>query len=104
MNKILLALILASSAAAQANDSSVARLVGLKGNVLVSSDSNIASAGESLRLVPGARVLVTINSKAVVEYHDGCRIELGAGERFEVSAQAPCATLAGSANAKVATR
>ena len=104
MKKILLALILASSAAAQANDATVARLVDLKGNVLVSSDWNIASAGESLRLVPGARVLVTNNSKAVVEYHNGCRIELHAGERFEVSAQAPCATLAGNANLKTASR
>ena len=93
MNKILLALILASGAAAHASDNTVARLVNLKGNVLVSSDWNIATAGEFLRLVPGARVLVTTNSKAVVEYHNGCRVELRAGERFEVSPRGPCASL-----------
>lgn len=104
MRKIFFTLMLAASCAAQAGDGTVARLVNLKGNVLVSSDWNIATAGESLRLVPGARVLVTTNSKAVVEYHDGCRVELHAGERFEIRAEAPCSTRAGSANVKAATR
>lgn len=94
MKKLLVALILAASTGAHANDATVARLVDLKGNVLVSVDWNIASAGEAMRLLPGARVLVTTNSRAVVEYPNGCRVELRAGERFEVSPQAPCALAA----------
>lgn len=83
---------LGAPAPAQASDASVARLVGISGNVLVSNDFNIASAGEKLRLVPGARVLVTANSSVTVEYDDGCRVRLAAGERFEVRGDRPCAT------------
>ena len=75
-------------------DKSVARLTAVSGNVLVSNETNIASAGESLRLAPGMRVLATINSAATVEYHNGCRVRVAAGERFEVQAAAPCAQLA----------
>lgn len=83
---------LAAPALAHARDASVARLVGISGNVLVSNDFNIASAGERLRLPPGARVLVTANSAATVEYDDGCRVRLSAGERLEVRGDRPCAT------------
>lgn len=71
-------------------ENSVARLTGVSGNVLVSNDFNIASAGEALRLAPGMRVLVTMNSAATIEYDDGCRVRVAAGERFEVHAAAPC--------------
>ncbi len=96
--------LLAAPAVASARDASVARLVGISGNVLVSNDFNIASAGEKLRLVPGARVLVTANSSAVVEYDAGCRVTLNAGERFQVRAERPCggrSSQAGSAFAGV---
>jgi hypothetical protein len=86
-----LALVLAPCAA-QAGDATVARLVGISGNVLVSNDFNIASAGERLRLVPGARVLVTANSSATVEFDDGCRVRLQGGERFEIRGTPACAT------------
>ncbi len=96
MKKTLIAAVtltlLAAPAVASARDASVARLVGISGNVLVSNDFNIASAGEKLRLVPGARVLVTANSSVTVEYDDGCRVRLAAGERFEVRGDRPCAT------------
>jgi len=82
---------LATPALAHARDAGVARLVGISGNVLVSNDFNIASAGERLRLPSGARVLVTANSAATVEYDDGCRVRLAAGERFEVRGDRPCA-------------
>ena len=74
-------------------DNSVARLTGVSGNVLVSNDFNIASAGEALRLAPGMRVLVTTNSAATVVFDDGCRVRVAAGERFEIDAEA-CARIA----------
>ena len=86
-----LALVLAPSVA-QAGDATVARLVGISGNVLVSNDFNMASAGEKLRLVPGARVLVTANSSATVEFDDGCRVRLQSGERFEIRGTPACTT------------
>jgi hypothetical protein len=85
---------LAGAGTAHANDRTVARLVGVSGNVLVSNDFNIASAGEALRLAPGMRVLVTLNSAAIVEYDDGCRVSLGAGERIEVRRERACAVRA----------
>ena len=75
-------------------DAPVARLVGISGNVLVATDFSIASAGEALRLVPGMRVLVTRNSAATIEYNDGCRVRVAAGERVEVRVEHPCGTRA----------
>lgn len=72
-------------------DTSVARLTRVSGNVLVSDASMISTAGEALRLAPGMRVLATTNSAATVEFHDGCRVRVHAGERFEVRAMTPCA-------------
>ena len=82
---VLAATILAAASAnAQASDASVARLVDVSGNVLVSRDFNIASAGESARLAPGARVLATANARAVIEFDAGCRVTVEAGQRVEV--------------------
>jgi hypothetical protein len=72
-------------------DNGIARLTAVSGNVLVSNDFNIATAGEALRLAPGMRVLVTMNSAATVEFDDGCRVPVAAGERFEIQSATPCA-------------
>lgn len=77
-----------------ANDTPIARLVDLQGNVLVSHDRSIASAVEEMPLPLGSRVVVTANSAAVVEYSDSCRVDLGAGDRFDVRATPPCEQLA----------
>ena len=84
------ALVLLTAAAARADDKPVARLVGVAGNVLVSNDFNIASAGEALHLVPGMRVIATMNSSATVVFRDGCRVKVEAGERLEIGSEAPC--------------
>lgn len=87
-------LLAAFQSSANAGDGTVARLVGMQGNVLVSRDASLASAGETARLAPGSRVLTTPNSSVVVEYDDGCRVKLGHSQRLEVAAQAPCTALA----------
>jgi hypothetical protein len=76
---------------ASADDSTIARLRDLSGNVLVSRDFRIASASDDARLAPGSRVLVTTNSAVTVEYDNGCRVRLGAGERLEVRDAPACA-------------
>lgn len=82
--RVALACALGGAFALHASEAPIARLVSVEGNVLVSTESNIASAAEALRLYPGMRVLVTANSSATVEYSDGCRVRLAAGERVEV--------------------
>jgi hypothetical protein len=83
---------LLTAGSALAGERAVARLIGISGNILVSNEQTIASASEALRLTPGMRVLATLNSRATIEYADGCRVHLNAGDRIEVSAQRPCAT------------
>ena len=82
------------AAPVRADDRIVARLVSVSGNVLVSNDSSIASAGEALRLVSGMRVIATANSSATVEYANGCRVKVASGERLEVSREHACASRA----------
>jgi hypothetical protein len=84
----------APAALAQQNrDGTVARLVDMHGNVLVSRDSGLASGNEELRVMPGTRVITTANSEVVVEYDDGCRVQLKENQRFEVERGKPCALL-----------
>jgi hypothetical protein len=82
-----------AQAPAAARDGSIARLVDLNGNVLVSREAGLASGSESLRLMPGTRVLTTANSGVVVEYDNGCRVTLKENQRFEVEKDKPCALL-----------
>ena len=89
--RICIALLAAGLASpAFAGDAPMARIVEVSGNVLVSNDQSMASVGEAFRLKPGMRVLVTLNSSATIEYGNGCRVRLAAGERFEVRDGAAC--------------
>jgi len=82
---------IACACLANASERAVARLVAVTGSVLVSNENTIASAGEALRLSPGMRVLATLNSSAIVEFEDGCRVKVQSGERFEVRGDRACA-------------
>ena len=90
---ILLAALLFGPAA-MAGDGTVARLTQMSGNVLVSSDSNIASVAPGMRLRPGMRVLTTAGSTVTVEYDGGCHVKLDASQRVQVEAAPPCGALA----------
>ncbi len=79
--------------AQQPRDDTIARLVDMQGNVLVSRESGLSSANEQLRLRPGTRVITTSHSEVVVEYDDGCRVRLKENQRFEVERGKPCAAL-----------
>lgn len=74
-------------------DGTIARLVQLNGNVLVSRESGLTSGNDSQRIAPGTRVITTANSEVVVEYDDGCRVRLKENQRFEVERGKPCALL-----------
>jgi hypothetical protein len=65
----------------------------VNGNVLVSRESGLASAGESLRLAKGTRVITTAHSEVVIAYDNGCEVKLRENQRFEVASGKPCAAL-----------
>lgn len=75
------------------NDGTIAKLRDVKGNVLVSNESGLATGDEALRLVPGTRVITTANSEVVVDFDEGCSVKLKENERFEVEKGKPCALL-----------
>jgi hypothetical protein len=92
MNRIGIAAAFAAllaTPALHAGDGTIASLVDISGNVLVSRDFEIASATEPVRLAPGTRVLVTLDSAAVLVYDDGRRVRLSGGERILVG-EGPC--------------
>lgn len=63
---------------------SIASLVSVEGNVLVSQgDAMVAAVGDQ-RLPAGARVVITGGGKAVIRYDNGCEIQLKENQRFLV--------------------
>jgi len=90
----LLTLAAATQPLAQKDDGTVAKLVEMQGNVLVSRDAGLVSGTETLRLLPGTRIITTANSNVVVEYDDGCRVTMKENQRFEVEKDRECALLA----------
>src|SRR2546428_775855 len=87
-----LALVAAGAAIAQPT-STIARLVQVEGNVLVSEGDALVAAAEGQRLISGTRILTTARSRAIVVYDTGCEIRLRENERFMVR-QGRCPPLA----------
>lgn len=75
---------------APAPRATVAKLRQVEGNVLVSQESGLASADESLRLDDRSRVITTANAKAIVVYDDGCEVALEPNQRLEIRTDKPC--------------
>lgn len=90
---VALAVFAAPLHAQQGRDGTIARLVEMNGNVLVSRDAGLASGNEALRVLAGTRVITTAHSEVVVEYDNGCRVKLKENQRFEVESGKPCALL-----------
>jgi hypothetical protein len=65
--------------------------------VLVSRASGLAAGVQAERLADGTRVITTANSTAVIEYDDGCEVELKENERYEVDSSRACALRLASA-------
>src|SRR5262245_32255116 len=77
-----LALATATQPFAQTSEGGIARLTELKGNVLVSRDSGLASANDRARIGPGTRIITTANSRVVIEFDNGCKVTLEENQRF----------------------
>jgi len=89
----LAGLALATPSFAQQKDGTVAKLIEITGNVLVSRDSGLTTGTEAMRLLPKTRILTTANARAIIEYDDGCRVRMEANQRFEVERDRECAAL-----------
>jgi hypothetical protein len=83
----------APSLAVGQQQSSVAKLKQVNGNVLVSRESGMATGAEAQPLLNGSRVITTGNSSVVVVFDNGCEVRLGPNERFEIDIQQPCALM-----------
>jgi hypothetical protein len=78
---------------ASAQGGGIARLKDVKGNVLVSQQTGLASAGEATRLAEHTRVITTAGAEVIVVYDNGCEVRLKENQRFEVQGDKPCAAL-----------
>ena len=87
---LLLALGLAAAPSILAEQSGVAKVTDLRGNVLMSTGSGLAAAPESARLTEGTRVITTNKAGATIVFDDGCRVTMKENQRFEVKADKPC--------------
>ena len=72
----------------------VARLINLEGNVLVSQGDAMVAAINNQRVAVGARVLTTTGAAVVINYDVGCNVSLKENERFTVRV-GECPVLAG---------
>jgi len=89
-----LATVLGTVSAAAQGPATVARLVNLEGNVLVSQDDAMVAATNDERVAVGTRVLTTKGASVVVHYDVGCDVRLKENQRFTVSL-GECGVLAG---------
>ena len=88
----LIAMALAPCGFAQSSNDTIAQLKDVRGNVLVSRETGLASGNEATRLLKGSRVITTANSEVTVAYDNGCDVKLKPNQRFEVDDRA-CAEL-----------
>ena len=89
----LAALLACADVGAQQQQTAVARLKSVTGNVLVSRESGLATGAEAQRITNGSRVITTANSTVIVHFDDGCEVQLKENERLEVDSNKPCAAM-----------
>lgn len=90
MRHLSLVLALVPALPVAADVGSIASLTEIRGNVLVSRNSSLASATEPIRLTAGTRILTTANGTAVIQYDEGCRVELKEYQRIEIGEVEAC--------------
>ena len=74
----------------QAAPRDVARLDNVEGSVLVGGASGLVSGSKGLVLKEGTRVLTTAKGRAVVQFDDGCKVQLEPNQRYVVSREQAC--------------
>jgi hypothetical protein len=70
----------------------VAKLIDMEGNVLVSRGDAMVAGSNDQRLPAGTRIVTTAGAKVTINYDVGCDVKLNENQRFTVSV-GPCAAL-----------
>ena len=89
--KVIVVILLGSSGsiAVQAVEP-VAKVIKINNAVLVNTGKSYASAQSGQALKRGHRVLTLERSSAIVEYRNGCKLELGPNSLLTVESEAQC--------------
>jgi hypothetical protein len=83
---VLSAVVLATSVFAQtAPPKLIAKVVSIEGLATVGVQDQLRNLTQDMRLVDGARVLVTSTGKLTIEFDSGCRVTLKPNDVFNVS-------------------
>ena len=96
---LIASLAAAATFAAQAQQSTVAELSRVLGNVVVSDVAGMSAGANGLRLAKSVRVATTANSETTILFDNGCRVELKENQRFTIDDGQPCAVLLASVQA-----
>jgi hypothetical protein len=68
-----------------------ATLVDLSGKVLVNAGNGFKVAKEAQSISVGSRVTASAGAQGVVQYDDGCRVDVKPGSVYTIAAKSPCA-------------
>ena len=71
----------------------IAALIDVQGNVLVSDPAGMASGVEKQRIKKGVRVTTTSRASVTINFDCGCDVRLKENERLDVEGGRPCAAL-----------
>ena len=71
----------------------IASLIDVQGNVLVSDAAGMASAVEKQRVKKMVRVTTTSRASVTISFDCGCDVRLKENERLDVEGGRPCAAL-----------
>ena len=90
--KAIIAAVLAGTVnLAFAADESVASLVRIEGEAVVSKGAQYVGGTEGMALKVGERVMALAGSTATIQFTDGCRYVLGANQLLTIDPKSPCA-------------
>ncbi len=74
-----------------AADESVATLVRIEGEAVVSKGAQYVGGSEGMALKVGERVMALAASTATIQFTDGCRYVLAANQLLTIDPKSPCA-------------
>ena len=87
------AALVAMPAAAQQKENTVAKLIEMKGDVMVTVGDGMAAGKVDQRVIEGTRVTTMAGAQVIVRYDVGCDVKLKENERFTVRKVGECAAL-----------
>ncbi len=92
-NLVLAAIFVSGTVFAQQtkkDEQTVAKLIDLKGTVLVNGAGPMATGANNQRLAVNTRIVTGPGSKATINYDKGCEVRLNENQRFTVREEGEC--------------